>query len=1129
MTAVDSFSQGRDLLGGSSHSSSCRHPTPGSSSVIVSEWLAHKLIRQYLEGFSESSWPAVVKWTFVLGVLALRNSNLPLHKLSVNDLVDIVNQNGYSTMTPAQRLAPLQWAASSPSSTPSQQPRENVSSFSSSPSFSHSSSAASYPTPNNADRRNARSVSYDSSSASERRCATSSSPVLTRGRLRHQQRQRGHVSFRPSGLTPDSCFDFLLKSAAKKPSSHWRSGDPSTFLPTKRLGDPQYLDSSCRSPFSPGHHHLLPSSASSVTYPSWWGDGPLPLPQCTYFPKTGILAQKNGESKGEMREVHSLHRTHRCRETEETAQREEEEERASCISVATPKFGEAHSSSCSSSSSLYSLGDQRALKAGKENRENFFSPTTSAVSRSSSSVSSSSLLRGRPPQAADEKNHDVLSLPSFGMPSSSPRTSVLNEKDQVYKKGKKDLNGDKLLERGRDSSLSKDTSKLKTSLPSCQGKNERSLSRCRIGGVRGRGQGRTTKPSLSQKQTLLLRRRNLHRSPAPKVPCPPRVIDGFQSFRPTSEAQWVCTLRPSSHEHIKNPPPVVCMPRSPRLSSFSFSASSRLMNDAPFRQFAWRGRKGEEREGDTCFHSSHPQRREGGEQSEERDGGKKSSRWRGVADRDECTRQRKSGLLMKRNLLGHGGRGGKGGGGGEKRGDHEEEEERNLAFFSTDENLNSSLRNSGCSSYFQAALAAYSDEPLASPFDRSEGTPLLGSSGVHTPCPYRVGGGGGVAWDPSYDLKRRRKKHESLVDSHEYLASHPRREQDLLLFPDIPRQGGEEEQERFLGRQISRAFPSRCEMLFEESPYSLESYSCCYQGSEYSNCSSACSDSLSSLSFEPLRSFHHRHREGRLSPRSEAAKNRDLRHSSLEEKGGSLLPRDELPSVSLKERRRRSSGGRDIGDQREELILSATRSEDLTSPSLVNEEENPLGRVEGGGRTHHRESVEEAALRDSNLALSTSLVSESSLSRGPSLMGSPIHGSLQHSLRSLGRERKGDGEDFMGERRDREEDEGSLWDSEEASAVQDLIQMYWESDSNDNKIKKKKNKSSSSSPPIRICPDHPPEGVRGKLDHLHAEDKDEEEEESSYFESTHASCLPASMNHDDEGRCPSFSPESSTT
>lgn len=50
------------------------------------------------------------------------------------------------------------------------------------------------------------------------------------------------MSFRPSGLTPDSRFDFLLKSAAKKPSSHWRSGDPSTFLPVKRLDDPQYLD-----------------------------------------------------------------------------------------------------------------------------------------------------------------------------------------------------------------------------------------------------------------------------------------------------------------------------------------------------------------------------------------------------------------------------------------------------------------------------------------------------------------------------------------------------------------------------------------------------------------------------------------------------------------------------------------------------------------------------------------------------------------------------------------------------------------------------------------------------------------------------------------------------------------------
>ncbi|PFH34358.1 hypothetical protein BESB_075100 [Besnoitia besnoiti] len=79
-------------------------------SILVSEWLAHKLIRRYLEGFSEQTWPSVVKWTFILGVLSLRNSDVPLHSLSVDDLIDIVNQNGYCSLTPAQRLAPLQWA-----------------------------------------------------------------------------------------------------------------------------------------------------------------------------------------------------------------------------------------------------------------------------------------------------------------------------------------------------------------------------------------------------------------------------------------------------------------------------------------------------------------------------------------------------------------------------------------------------------------------------------------------------------------------------------------------------------------------------------------------------------------------------------------------------------------------------------------------------------------------------------------------------------------------------------------------------------------------------------------------------------------------------------------------------------
>ncbi|OEH77977.1 hypothetical protein cyc_06563 [Cyclospora cayetanensis] len=63
---------------------------PTRSAVFISEW--------YLATFAEQQWPAVVKWTFVLGVVSLRNSGLPLHSLSVQDLISIVN--GTSFMMP---------------------------------------------------------------------------------------------------------------------------------------------------------------------------------------------------------------------------------------------------------------------------------------------------------------------------------------------------------------------------------------------------------------------------------------------------------------------------------------------------------------------------------------------------------------------------------------------------------------------------------------------------------------------------------------------------------------------------------------------------------------------------------------------------------------------------------------------------------------------------------------------------------------------------------------------------------------------------------------------------------------------------------------------------------------------
>lgn len=156
-------------------------------------------------------------------------------------------------MTPAQRLAPLQWAAGAASSSSvsclasshqQTQCEPNKRDFSSSSPFcrpSSSSSSSSHVDIADGDRRGrtARSVSFDSPAAPERKHASScsSSPVLARGRLRHQQRR---VSFKPSGLTPDDCFDFVLKSAAKKPSSDWRSGDSSTFLPAKRIEDLHY-------------------------------------------------------------------------------------------------------------------------------------------------------------------------------------------------------------------------------------------------------------------------------------------------------------------------------------------------------------------------------------------------------------------------------------------------------------------------------------------------------------------------------------------------------------------------------------------------------------------------------------------------------------------------------------------------------------------------------------------------------------------------------------------------------------------------------------------------------------------------------------------------------------------------
>eukprot|EP00920_Eleutheroschizon_duboscqi_P028729 GHVT01069884.1.p1 GENE.GHVT01069884.1~~GHVT01069884.1.p1 ORF type:complete len:129 (+),score=28.16 GHVT01069884.1:55-387(+) len=81
-----------------------------SPAIFVSEWLTHRVIRRYLMLFSDEAWPDVIKWTFLMGLLTLQRSRVAIHQLAVEDLIELVKANSETSLSPAQRLAPLQFA-----------------------------------------------------------------------------------------------------------------------------------------------------------------------------------------------------------------------------------------------------------------------------------------------------------------------------------------------------------------------------------------------------------------------------------------------------------------------------------------------------------------------------------------------------------------------------------------------------------------------------------------------------------------------------------------------------------------------------------------------------------------------------------------------------------------------------------------------------------------------------------------------------------------------------------------------------------------------------------------------------------------------------------------------------------
>ncbi|CBZ55311.1 hypothetical protein NCLIV_057340 [Neospora caninum Liverpool] len=481
------------VRGSLASSTGLRKASTQCQSVLVSEWLANKLIRRYLEAFTEQTWPAVVKWTFVLGVLSLKNSGIPFHSLSVEDLVDIVNQNGYSSLTPAQRLVPLQWATSTPSRS---EPREDSVS----------------PAPR----------CRDGAAGVSTADATAASGGACRKRVTFSRQLAGSPGHSASAV-------------ARKPSSDWRAGDPAVFVPPRAA------------PISSLPEAPAGFSSAPETYPSWWGDsafpprancpytaaalGPRLAPPSLSSPRGAPLSSASGEeppaASARLSAVHTPHASCVCgaQENRLVSSRPDFEPDGA---TATPKFG------CFAG--LKTRGELDAPFCSAFPPSVALSPSCLPCALPGSHPSSSKFPRGAAGLAGAGSRLQAAPKPAHG---SSPPSGSANPR---------------LTPRSHDET------------PSLS-----SLSPCRPA-------ARALPAERRRSHAARLKQRNLHASrPAPR-PLPP--IDGFQAFRPAQEARWVCTLRPSSHRHL--PPP---SPRTTSARERGISCSSRMHAQAPL----WEG------------------------------------------------------------------------------------------------------------------------------------------------------------------------------------------------------------------------------------------------------------------------------------------------------------------------------------------------------------------------------------------------------------------------------------------------------------------------------------------------------------------------------------------------------------
>ncbi|KFH09942.1 hypothetical protein TGVAND_314265 [Toxoplasma gondii VAND] len=599
-----------------SHAATFRQPSRQCQSILVSEWLANKLIRRYLESFSDQTWPSVVKWTFVLGVLSLKNSGIPLHSLSVDELVDIVNQNGYSSLTPAQRLVPLQWASSAPS--PSEL-REELHTFSPSLSCLHNPPGV-------------------------------SSVADTRASVGGSGRKR--VTFSSFSAPSSGLRRHSTSAIARKPSSDWRTGDPAVFLPPRAA------------PASPLPEAPSRFSSTPETYPSWWGDSALPpRVSCPYIaaalgsrPSPCSLSSQPGETplsrasreaglgSSRLSSVHTPHTHGACARGPHDA---------ACVAACSRAAAETDFSTASAFDCF------SGVQTGD-------GPAASYCAAFPASVAPSCLAPGDRPCFCSTS---VSPPGGAGVPLSNARLLSSNEKPKTLLQSSA-ARGSRAVPlspppRSRESlAFSASPRRATTSQTTLHAERKRSNAMC-------------------------IKQRNLHASRPAHSPLPP--IDGFQAFRPSQEARWVCTLRPSSHRHLP--------PRSPRSTARERERQrnfSRLHATTPF----WPGgeAEGRERFAPEETQLSPPWDLEEGTPA--------------LAGRSEAARRTPPprGTPGTRT------------GGAESRIAHAIEAARGAATLfrrTSQEEASPELADSpkmACSSYFEAALAAYSETP-----------------GVHTP------------------------------------------------------------------------------------------------------------------------------------------------------------------------------------------------------------------------------------------------------------------------------------------------------------------------------------------------------------------------------------------------------------